>query len=126
MIRRRSIRMICAGPPVSRRVLHNRGLTVPADTDCTIPLETPAPGWPTAEPGVEDLTGRDCRRGHRFRQVGARDGEALASPPGSVTAACSRPGSCASGDDRSCCRGRRESPERQRNQRSVTGIAHTV
>src|SRR5690348_696829 len=28
MIRRQSIRMICAGPPVSRRVLHNRGLPV--------------------------------------------------------------------------------------------------
>jgi hypothetical protein len=90
MIRRRSIRMICAGPPVSRRVLHNRGLIV-----------------------VTVLTGRDCRRGHRFRQVGARDGEAFASPPGSATAACSRPGSCASGDNRSCCRDRRESPAHQ-------------
>jgi hypothetical protein len=49
MIRRRSIRMICAGPPVSRRVMHNRGPTV-----------------------LTVLTGRDCRRGHRFRQVGAR------------------------------------------------------
>jgi hypothetical protein len=28
VIRRRSIRMICAGPPVPRRELHNRGLTV--------------------------------------------------------------------------------------------------
>jgi hypothetical protein len=93
MIRRRSIRMICAGPPVSRRVLHNRSLTV-----VTV---------------VTVLTGRDCRRGHRLRQVGARDGEALASPPGSATAACPRPGSCASGDDRSSCRGRRESPAHQ-------------
>ena len=67
--------MICAGPLVSRRVLHNRGLTVvtvPADTDCTIRLETPVAGWRTADPGVEELTGRDCRRGHRFRQAGAR------------------------------------------------------
>jgi hypothetical protein len=39
----------------------------------------------------------------------ARDGEALASPPRSATAARSRPGSCASGDDRSCCPGRSES-----------------
>jgi len=42
VIRRRSIRMICAGPPVPRRVLRNRGLTVvaaPADTDYTIRLE---------------------------------------------------------------------------------------
>ena len=47
VIRRRSIRMIRAAPPVPRRVLHNRGLTVvavPADTDYTIRLETPARG----------------------------------------------------------------------------------
>jgi hypothetical protein len=65
VIRRRSIRMIYAGPPVSRRVLHNRGLTVvtvPADTACTAQ--------------------QDCRRGQRFRYADARDGEALASPPG--------------------------------------------
>jgi len=56
---------------------------------------------------------QDCRRGHRFRYAGARDGEALASPPRSATAARSRPGSCASGDDRSCCRGCSESPAHQ-------------
>jgi hypothetical protein len=53
MIRRRSIRMICAGPPVSRRVLHNRGLTVvtvPADTDCTIRLENPGAGLAHGRP----------------------------------------------------------------------------
>ena len=84
-------------------MLHNRGLTVvtvPADTDCTIRLEIPALGWRTADPGIEELTGRDCRRGHRFRYAGARDGEALASPPGFATAARSRSGTCASGDDR--------------------------
>jgi len=43
----------------------------------------------------------------------AHDGEALPSPPGSATAARSRPGSCASGDNRSCCRGRSESPAHQ-------------
>jgi hypothetical protein len=54
MIRRRSIRMICAGPPVPRRVLRNCGLTVvaaSADTDYTIRLETSAPGWRTADRG---------------------------------------------------------------------------
>jgi len=45
--------------------------------------------------------------------AGARDGEALAAPPRSATTARSRPGSCASGDDRSCCRGRSESPAHQ-------------
>ena len=77
--------MICAGPPASRRVLHNRGLTVvtvPADTDCTIRLENPAPGWPTADPGVEELTGRDCRRGHRFHYAGSRHHRADALPQG--------------------------------------------
>jgi hypothetical protein len=42
MIRRRSIRMIRAAPPVSRRVLRNPGLTVVAalaDTGYTIRLE---------------------------------------------------------------------------------------
>ena len=43
----------------------------------------------------------------------ARDGEALVSPPRSATAARSRPGSCASGDDRSCCPGRSQSPAHQ-------------
>ena len=42
---------------MSRRVPHHRALTV-----------------------VTALTGRDCRRGHRFRQAGARDGEALGPP----------------------------------------------
>jgi hypothetical protein len=51
-------------------VLHNRGLTVvtvPADTDCTIRLKALAPGWGTADRGVEELSGRHCRLGHRFR-----------------------------------------------------------
>jgi hypothetical protein len=83
VIRRRSICMICAGSPVSRRVLHNRGLivvTVPADTDCTIRLETPAPGWRTANRGVEELTGRDIAAclahspGHRAVRAEARLG----------------------------------------------------
>jgi hypothetical protein len=61
MIRRRSIRMICAGPPVSRRVLHNRGLivvTVPADTDYTIRLENPGAGLAHGRPrrrGIDRL-----------------------------------------------------------------------
>jgi len=53
MIRRRSIRMICAGPPVSRRVLHNRGVTVvtvPAETDCTIRLQNPGAGLAHGRP----------------------------------------------------------------------------
>jgi hypothetical protein len=53
MIRRRSIRMICAGAVRVRRVLHNRGLTVvtvPADTDCTIRLENPGAGLTHGRP----------------------------------------------------------------------------
>jgi len=37
---------------VSRRVLHSCGLTVvaaPANTDFTLRLETPAPGWSMAD-----------------------------------------------------------------------------
>jgi ABC-type multidrug transport system fused ATPase/permease subunit len=47
VIRRRSIRVICAGPPAPRRVLRNRGLTVvavPADTGYTIRLENAGTG----------------------------------------------------------------------------------
>ena len=81
----------------------------------------PPPASRRLERGGADHPGRgnqrpaqqDCRRGHRFRYAGARDGEALAAPPRSATAARSRPGSCASGDDRSCCRGRSESPAHQ-------------
>ena len=81
VIRRRSIRMIRAAPPVPRRVPRSRGLTVvavPADTGCTIRLETPAPGWRTADRGVEELTGRDIvaclahSPGHRAVRAGAR------------------------------------------------------
>jgi hypothetical protein len=42
--------MIRAGPPVPLRAPRNRGLivvAVPADTDCTLRLETPVPGWST-------------------------------------------------------------------------------
>jgi hypothetical protein len=57
----------------------------------------------------------------------ARDGEALASPPRPATAA-HPPGSCASGDDRSCCRGRSESPAHHgRHLRpEVAGTEHEV
>jgi hypothetical protein len=55
--------MIYAGPPVSRRVLDNRGLTmvtVPADTDCTIRLENPGAGLDHGRlRGGQELTGRD-------------------------------------------------------------------
>jgi hypothetical protein len=53
VIRRRSIRMIYTGPPLFRRVLHNRGLTVvtlPADTDCTIRLENRGAGLAQGRP----------------------------------------------------------------------------
>jgi hypothetical protein len=63
VIRRRSIRMICAGPPVPA-ALRDRGRTVaagPADTDDTIRLENPGTGLAHGrhDRGVEDLTGRD-------------------------------------------------------------------
>jgi len=67
----------------------------------------------TLAAAISVMLSKDCRRGRRFRYAGARDGEALAAPPRSATAARSRPGSCASGDDRSCCPGRRESPAHQ-------------
>jgi len=51
--------------------------------------------------------------GQRHARPGAGSAGALAAPPGSATAARSRPGSCASGDDRSCCRGRSEGPAHQ-------------
>jgi hypothetical protein len=55
--------MIRAAPPVPRRVLDNRGLTVvavPADTDFTLRLGTPAPGWSTGRlRGGHEPTGRD-------------------------------------------------------------------
>ena len=51
--------------------------------------------------------------GQRHARPGAGSAGALAAPPGCATAARSRPGSCASGDDRSCCRGRSESPAHQ-------------
>ena len=63
------------------RVLRSRGLTVvaaPADTDYTIRLETPAPGWRTADRGGQELTGRDIvtclahSPGHRAGRAGAR------------------------------------------------------
>jgi hypothetical protein len=63
--------------------------------------------------GNQRLAQQDFRWSHRFRYVGARDGEALAAPPRSATSARSRPGSCASDDDRSCCPGRSESPAHQ-------------
>jgi hypothetical protein len=73
--------MIRVAPPVPRRVLRNRGLTVvaaPADTDYTLRLETPAPGWRTADRGGQELTGRDISAclahspGHRAVRAGAR------------------------------------------------------
>jgi len=100
MIRHRSIRMICAGPSVSVACCTTAAwpwwpcLRTPT---ARFGWKIPALGWRTADPGIEELTGRDCRRGHRFRYAGARDGEALASPPGFATAARSRPGTCASG-----------------------------
>jgi hypothetical protein len=63
VIRRRSIRMIYAAPPVSRRVLCNCDLTVvtvPADTDCTIRLENPGAGLEHGRLRADqELTGRD-------------------------------------------------------------------
>jgi hypothetical protein len=64
--------MICAGPPVSRRVLHNRGLTVPADTDCTIRLENPGAGLAHGRPRRRGSDRPRLSPGPRFRQVGAR------------------------------------------------------
>jgi|HubBroStandDraft_6_1064221.scaffolds.fasta_scaffold419275_1 hypothetical protein len=55
--------MIYAGPPVPRRVLHNRGLTVvtvPADTDYAIRLETSGTGLEHGRLRAgQELTGRD-------------------------------------------------------------------
>jgi hypothetical protein len=59
MIRRRSIRMIRAAPPVPRRVLRNRGLTVvaaPADTGYTIRLENLVPGLAHGRPRRPRIT----------------------------------------------------------------------
>jgi len=75
----------------------------------------PPPASRRLERGGADHPGRgnqrpaqqDCRRGHRFRCAGARR-----RSPRITTQVRNRgaPGSCASGDDRSCCRGRSESP----------------
>ena len=55
--------MIRAAPPVPRRVLHNRGMTVvaaPADTDYAIRLENPGAGLEHGRlRGGQELTGRD-------------------------------------------------------------------
>jgi hypothetical protein len=70
------------GPPVSRRVLHNRGLTVvtaPADTDCTIRPENRGAGLAHGRPRRRGTDRPRLSPGHRFRYAGARDGEALAS-----------------------------------------------
>ena len=69
------------GAARARRVLRNRGLTVvaaPADTTTRFGWKTSAPGWRTADRGVEELTGRDivaCLEhspGHRAVRAGAR------------------------------------------------------
>ncbi|HJY73146.1 MAG TPA: hypothetical protein VJ347_15320 [Streptosporangiaceae bacterium] len=59
VIRRRSIRMIRAAPPVPRRVLRNRGLTLmaaPADTGYTIRLENLVPGLAHGRPRRPRIT----------------------------------------------------------------------
>jgi hypothetical protein len=62
VIRRRSIRMICAGPPVPAACCATAAgpwWPRPRTPTTRFGWKTLTPGWRTADRGVEELTGRD-------------------------------------------------------------------